>query len=94
MAITYTFINGFSRKSSYFLVEEDQETATELSEKPDRIQASTSGRYLQAGDMNIESPRVVCRYGAGCTHTDRAHKEQYWHPAVKDFSAEQVRIPP
>lgn len=37
------------------------------------------------------SQRIVCRYGAGCTHTDYQHKEQYWHPPTKEFSREQYQ---
>ena len=31
-------------------------------------------------------PRVVCRYGRGCTHMDPMHKEQFWHPPVQVLS--------
>lgn len=45
--------------------------------------------FPQLGRKMEMTQRIVCRYGAGCTHTDYQHKEQYWHPAKKDFSREQ-----
>jgi len=48
--------------------------------------SSTAGNSPRSGTDYNDYPRVICRYGRGCTHTDQAHKAAFWHPSSKSLT--------
>lgn len=43
------------------------------------------GSFVKKAELGSTNRRLVCRYGRGCTHSnDIVHREQYWHPSLKE----------
>ena len=60
-----------------------------INNKSIRIQ----GSLLKNAELSMASRRLVCRYGRGCTHSnDLVHKEQYWHPPLKDLECKLLCV--
>lgn len=47
---------------------------------------TTAGNSPRSGVDYNDYPRVICRYGRGCTHTDKAHKAAFWHPSSQSLT--------
>jgi len=40
---------------------------------------------------NIQTKKIVCRYGRGCTHMqDSLHQERFWHPPILKLTCKLV----